>query len=168
MIKKSLAITFLLLLAGFAVWNFAMHKEAEIGIEKGEKAPDFTLPSLKGGEDVSLSDFKGKKVLLNFWATWCKPCRTEMPDMQQLQNEHRDITVLAVNFTSSEKNRKTVEAFADSLALTYPIVLDQEGINAKYGIFSYPTTFIINESGIIEDIVLGTITKKEMEEKLGL
>lgn len=61
MIKKSLAITFLLLLAGFAVWNFAMHKEAEIGIEKGEKAPDFTLPSLKGGEDVSLSDFKGKK-----------------------------------------------------------------------------------------------------------
>lgn len=81
--------------------------------------------------------------------------------MQQLQNEHRDITVLAVNFTSSEKNRKTVEAFADSLALTYPIVLDQEGINAKYGIFSYPMTFIINESGIIEDIVLGTITKKK-------
>lgn len=71
MMKKVLAAAFLLVLAGLAVWNFTGQKEAEIGIEKGDKAPDFTLPSLKNGNDVSLSDFKGKKVLLNFWATWC-------------------------------------------------------------------------------------------------
>ncbi|GIN68330.1 redoxin domain-containing protein [Bacillus sonorensis] len=167
MVKKLLAAALLLLLAGFAVWNFAINNKADIGIEKGEKAPDFTLSSLKDG-DISLSDFKGKKVLLNFWATWCKPCKTEMPDMEKLQNDHKNIAVLAVNFTSSEKNSKAVEEFADSLDLTFSIVLDQEGINAKYGIFSYPTSFIINESGIIEDIVLGTMTKNEMEKRLGL
>lgn len=83
MMKKVLAAAFLLVLAGLAVWNFTGQKEAEIGIEKGDKAPDFTLPSLKNGNDVSLSDFKGKKVLLNFWATWCRPCETEMPAMEE-------------------------------------------------------------------------------------
>ncbi|MEC1262664.1 redoxin domain-containing protein [Bacillus swezeyi] len=168
MMKKMLAATFLLFLVGVAVWNFAVQKEAEIGIEKGDKAPDFTLSSLKSGKDVSLSDFKGRKVLLNFWATWCKPCQIEMPAMEELQNEHQDITVLAVNFTSSEKNQQAVETFAERHGLTFPIVLDQEGINAKYEIFSYPTTYVIDENGIIEDIVLGTMTKKDMEEKLGL
>ncbi len=66
------------------------------------KAPDFTLDTLSG-KSISLSDYKGKKVLLNFWATWCKPCRMEMPDMQELQKEYPDIAVAAVNFTSSEK-----------------------------------------------------------------
>ncbi|WP_026587248.1 peroxiredoxin family protein [Bacillus sp. NSP9.1] len=160
MVKKTLAVLILLVLAGAAIWNFTMQKKAEIGIEKGDQAPDFTLPSLKGEKNVSLSNFKGRKVILNFWATWCKPCQTEMPAMEELQNEHQDITVLAVNFTSAEKNRETVESFAEKLGLTFPIVLDREGINAKYEIFSYPTTYIIDENGIIQDIVLGTMTKK--------
>lgn len=107
-------------------------------------------------------------MLLNFWATWCRPCETEMPAMEELQNENQDIAVLAVNFTSSEKNEKTVKAFAERHGLHFPIVLDRTGINAKYEIFSYPTTFIIDENGIIKDIVLGTMSKKNMEEKLGL
>ncbi|MCY7769581.1 redoxin domain-containing protein [Bacillus haynesii] len=168
MMKKVLAAAFLLVLAGLAVWNFTGQKEAEIGIAKGDKAPDFTLPSLKDGNDVSLSDFKGKKVLLNFWATWCKPCETEMPAMEELQNENQDIAVLAVNFTSSEKNEKSVKTFAERHGLHFPIVLDRTGINAKYEILSYPTTFIIDENGVIKDIVLGTMSKKNMEEKLGL
>lgn len=85
MLKKWVAGILLIGLAGYMCWNiYQQFSKKEIGIEEGQQAPDFTLKTLSG-ERTSLSDVKGKKVLLNFWATWCKPCRQEMPAMEELQ-----------------------------------------------------------------------------------
>ncbi|MEC1289602.1 redoxin domain-containing protein [Bacillus mojavensis] len=168
MLKKWVAGILLIGLAGYMCWNiYQQFSKKEIGIEEGQQAPDFTLKTLSG-ERSSLSDVRGKKVLLNFWATWCKPCRQEMPAMEELQKEHSDLAVIAVNFTSAEKSEKQVHAFADSYHLTFPILIDKKGINADYNVFSYPTTYILDEKGVIQDIHIGTMTKKEMKEKLDI
>ncbi|KUP37543.1 redoxin domain-containing protein [Bacillus halotolerans] len=168
MLKKWVAGILLIGLAGYMCWNvYQQFSKKEIGIEEGQQAPDFTLKTLSG-ERTSLSDVKGKKVLLNFWATWCKPCRQEMPAMEELQKEHSDVAVIAVNFTSAEKSEKQVQNFADTYHLTFPILIDKKGINADYNVFSYPTTYILDEKGVIQDIHIGTMTKKEMKEKLDL
>ncbi|MCY8473050.1 redoxin domain-containing protein [Bacillus halotolerans] len=168
MLKKWVAGILLIGLAGYMCWNiYQQFSKKEIGIEEGQQAPDFTLKTLSG-ERTSLSDVKGKKVLLNFWATWCKPCRQEMPAMEELQKEHSDVAVIAVNFTSAEKSEKKVQTFADTYHLTFPILIDKKGINVDYNVFSYPTTFILDEKGVIQDIHIGTMTKKEMKEKLDL
>ncbi|WP_426982608.1 redoxin domain-containing protein [Bacillus cabrialesii] len=169
MLKKWLAGIVLIILAGYMGWNlYETYSKKEVGIEEGQQAPDFSLKTLSGKES-SLQDSTGKKVLLNFWATWCKPCRQEMPAMEQLQKEHPDkLAVVAVNFTSAEKSEKQVQAFADAYDLTFPILIDKKGINADYNVMSYPTTYILNEKGVIQDIHIGTMTKKEMEQKLDL
>ncbi|PRP51460.1 thiol:disulfide interchange protein [Bacillus halotolerans] len=168
MLKKWVAGILLIGLAGYMCWNiYQQFSKKEIGIEEGQQAPDFTLKTLSG-ERTSLSDVKGKKVLLNFWATWCKPCRQEMPAMEELQKEHSDVAVIAVNFTSAEKSEKQVQTFADTYHLTFPILIDKKGINAEYNVFSYPTTYILDKKGVIQDIHIGTMTKKEMKEKLDL
>ncbi|WP_339181996.1 redoxin domain-containing protein [Bacillus sp. FSL R5-0560] len=168
MLKKWVAGILLIGLAGYMCWNiYQQFSKQEIGIEEGQQAPDFTLKTLSG-ESSSLSDVRGKKVLLNFWATWCKPCRQEMPAMEELQKEHSDLAVIAVNFTSAEKSEKQVQAFADTYHLTFPILIDKKGINADYNVFSYPTTYILDEKGVIKDIHIGTMTKKEMKEKLDI
>ncbi|ALC81164.1 MULTISPECIES: redoxin family protein [Bacillus] len=163
---KFFAVAFLLGLTCFAIWNVFTHQKPAIGISEGNEAPDFTLQTLDG-KAVSLSDYKGKKVFLNFWATWCKPCIEEMPDLETLQNKsEEEVAVLAVNFTSSEKNSAAVRNFAEKHNITFPVLLDEKGINARYEIISYPTTFLINEEGIITEIKLGSMTLKEMEQKL--
>ncbi|MCY7945454.1 redoxin domain-containing protein [Bacillus atrophaeus] len=169
MLKKWLAGICLIGLAVYMCWTFYENytKKEEVGIEEGQKAPDFSLKALSG-EETSLSDYKGKKVLLNFWATWCHPCRKEMPAMEELQKEHSEIAVVAVNFTSAEKGEKTVKQFADSLHLTFPILIDKSGINADYSVLTYPTTYILDEKGVIQQIYAGTMTKKQMKQKLGL
>lgn len=168
MLKKWVAGILLIGLAGYMCWNiYQQFSKKEIGIEEGQQAPDFTLKTLSG-ESSSLSDVRGKKVLLNFWATWCKPCRQEMPAMEELQKEHSDLAVIAVNFTSAEKSEKQVQAFAGTYHLTFPIFIDKKGINADYNVFSYPTTYILDEKGVIQDIHIGTMTKKEMKEKLDI
>ncbi|MGG1245692.1 redoxin domain-containing protein [Bacillus spizizenii] len=167
--KKWLAGILLIMLAGYMGWNlYQTYSKEEVGIEEGQQAPDFSLRTLSG-EKSSLQDTKGKKVLLNFWATWCKPCRQEMPAMEQLQKEHADeLAVVAVNFTTAEKSEKQVRTFADTYDLTFPILIDNKGVNADYNVMSYPTTYILNEKGVIQDIHIGTMTKKEMEQKLDL
>ncbi|MDO8225172.1 redoxin domain-containing protein [Bacillus cabrialesii] len=169
MLKKWLAGIVLIILAGYMGWNlYETYSKKEVGIEEGQQAPDFSLKTLSGKES-SLQDSTGKKVLLNFWATWCKPCRQEMPAMEQLQKEHPDkLAVVAVNFTSAEKSEKQVQAFANAYDLTFPILIDKKGINADYNVMSYPTTYILNEKGVIQAIHIGTMTKKEMEQKLDL
>lgn len=165
MLKKWLAGILLIMLAGYTGWNlYQTYSKKEVGIQEGQQAPDFSLKTLSG-EKSSLQDAKGKKVLLNFWATWCKPCRQEMPAMEKLQKEYADkLAVVAVNFTSAEKSEKQVRAFADTYDLTFPILIDKKGINADYNVMSYPTTYILDEKGVIQDIHVGTMTKKKWNE----
>ncbi|MCA1023165.1 TlpA family protein disulfide reductase [Halobacillus litoralis] len=135
------------------------------GLQQGGAAPDFTLETLDG-ETVSLSDFKGKKVFLNYWATWCPPCREEMPEMQRFQEAHGDeVVILAVNGTGSEKSVEKVEDFVQDGGYTFPVLLDQElSLNQNYQIISIPTTYFIGTDGIIQEPrIVGPMTYEDME-----
>ena len=111
-------------------------------------APDFTLAD-PGGKKVSLKDFRGKLVFLNFWATWCTSCRTEMPAMERLYREFKSkgFVILAVNV---KDNRKDALAFVKELKLSYPIVMDPDGeVGLLYGAWGLPATYLIDEKGIV-------------------
>lgn len=122
----------------------------------GFAAPEFTLTTLKG-DALTLSDLRGQAVLLNIWASWCPPCRSEMPAMQQVYEQYnaRGFTVLAVNLTAQD-SRTAAAAFAAENGLTFPILLDESGTVADaYRAASLPTSFFIRPDGIIEEVVIG-------------
>ncbi|WP_249866327.1 redoxin domain-containing protein [Paenibacillus konkukensis] len=126
-------------------------EDAAEGLGIGQRAPDFELFTLEG-QAVKLSDFRGKKVLLNFWATWCPPCRIEMPVMQKFYSEYkdRDVVILSVDARHTEVSQAPVEAFKSHWGLTFPLVLDVEGqVGKTYQISAYPATYVLDEQGII-------------------
>jgi peroxiredoxin len=117
-------------------------------IRPGQVAPEFTLPSLDGAP-VSLADLRGKVVLLNFWATWCKPCEDEMPAMQRLHQAlaGTDFVLLAV---STDETREPVEAFRKRLGLDFPILLDPgKEVSVAYQTYRYPESYLIGRDGKI-------------------
>ncbi|HEY2990653.1 MAG TPA: redoxin domain-containing protein [Candidatus Binatia bacterium] len=122
---------------------------AKLAIEKSEKvipAPDFTLEDISG-KRVRLHDLKGKAVFLNFWATWCVPCRQEMPLMQKLHEEFKDrgLEIVAVNFRESKPE---VEKFFAEFGLKFTSLLDSDGaVSEQYGAWSLPLTYFINRRG---------------------
>ena len=133
----------------------------DIGTEVGQKAPDFKLIT-SDGETVQLSDFKGKRVLLNFWASWCPPCREEMPDLERFYQD-KDAVVLAVNLTNMEMNKKTVNEFIETYGLTFPVLMDEEGqVSRLYRISPIPTTYMIDTKGIIGQRVYGPLNYEQM------
>lgn len=140
-----------------------------IGIQIGQTAPDFTLTALDGNP-ISLSDFRGKTVLLNFWATWCTPCRIEMPEFQssfeQFGAGEGDFVVLAVNLLESAEQ---AQVFVDELGLTFPIALDLNGdVNALYQIPGYPTSYLIDAEGTIIATNIGPISSDQIAEWVAL
>mgnify|MGYP001106438296 CR=1 FL=1 len=130
----------------------------------GQPAPDFELQSLDG-QTISLSDLRGKPVLLNFWATWCLPCRGEMPYLQQVYEEWsgRGLMLLAIDVGES---RARVRQFMQDNSLSLPVLLDtRESVAARYGITAYPTTFFIDKEGIIREKIIGAFPSKAAIEK---
>ena len=129
------------------------------GPEIGKLAPDFELSSLDG-KVVSLSDFRGKPVFLNFWATWCGPCRFEMPFIQKMYEglSNEGLVVLAVNV---QENPTRVKEFVESFGLTFPVLLDTNSeVRLAYNIRGIPTTFFIDKNGIIQDIKIGAFASE--------
>ena len=125
-------------------------------LDKPRDPIDFRLPLLNG-EMVSLSDYKGKVVLLNFWATWCPPCRVEMPSMETLYHHFKDqgFEILAVNLGEDAAH---VQQFMDNNNHTFPVLLDRdEKVGALYGIRAIPTSYIIDRSGKIVGSLSGAI-----------
>jgi thiol-disulfide isomerase/thioredoxin len=111
------------------------------------QAPDITLPTLSGAF-IHLADVRGKVVLLNFWATWCVPCRTEMPTLEELYQRYRDrgLEVVAVNLDML--STPGVEAFVKEVGVTFPIVLDPSWATARaYRVVGVPTTYLIDRAG---------------------
>ncbi len=135
-------------------------------IEIGEPAPNFTLEDLEGNK-VSLKDYEGKKVVyLNFWASWCPPCRQEMPDLNKLYEENKDdeFIVLAVNVGESEK---TVKKFIEENGYTFPVLLDiTQEVGITYNTFSIPTSIMIDKEGKIRTYRPGFMTYEQMKEML--
>ena len=123
----------------------------------GQPAPDFTLRDL-GGKTVSLADFRGKVVIVNFWATWCPPCRAEMPSMEKLYRElaGEGLVMLAVNV--EKEGRQTVPRFLSGSPHTFPILVDDsEEVQKRYGVYKFPESFVVRKDGIIDDKVIGAI-----------
>ncbi|NLV88452.1 MAG: TlpA family protein disulfide reductase [Tissierellia bacterium] len=132
-------------------------------IASGKLAPNFTLKNLKG-EEVSLEDYRGKLVLVNFWATWCKYCDMEMPDLQRLDEENEDLVVLAVNV---QEDKETVEAYIEKGGYEFEVVLDEEGeIATMYLVYGLPNSYFIDEEGILLGRVPGAMTYDQMVQVL--
>ncbi|GAB6098456.1 redoxin domain-containing protein [Halanaerocella petrolearia] len=137
-------------------------KENNIGLGVGQIAPDFELTNL-AGERVALSDFRGKYVLVNFWATWCPPCRAEMPDLNQFYLENKDdFVVLGVNLAES-KNK--VKEFITDGGYQYPIVLDKSRVvGSEYQVTAIPTSYFIDRQGRVQYVKRGLVTKVELNQ----
>lgn len=141
--------------------NDNFKNETALKISK-TKAMDFKLKDLNGKE-VSLSDYKGKKVFLNFWATWCPPCKAEMPEMEMLYQETKnsDLVILAVNL---DEEKDTVQKFINSNKYNFPVLLDTGNIVAsQYEVVSIPTSFFIDKEGNIVDKHIGAMTIEDMK-----
>lgn len=124
--------------------------------QPGFLAPDLSLATLDGGS-MRLSDLRGKPVLLNFWASWCAPCKAEMPAMQRVFTEYQDagLTILAVNATHQD-TLAAASAFVAERGLTFPILTDVDGsTGALYQVRALPTTFFIDADGNIVDMIIG-------------
>ncbi|HCL82301.1 MAG TPA: hypothetical protein DHW81_08890 [Nitrospiraceae bacterium] len=133
----------------FSLWN------PGVSIAKENPASDFTLPDVNG-KKISLSEFKGKVVILNFWATWCGPCRAEMPSLNKLYLEFKDkgLAVIAVSVDTSEK---PVKSFIKKHNLSFPVLMDKNKAVSfdEYGVLGLPTTFIIYKNGFIAEKIIG-------------
>jgi len=160
-IQRRILFTFILL--GGLAWILVSADHAETTTagaipapREGFLAPDFTLQTLDG-ETVRLSDLRGQAVLINLWATWCPPCRAEMPAIQKLYDEYKDkgFVVLAVNMTYQD-TPTAVLPFIQEHALTFPVLLEETGdMASKYELRSLPSSLFIDRNGIIQEVVIG-------------
>ncbi|RAK18469.1 peroxiredoxin [Anoxybacillus vitaminiphilus] len=163
--KKLLATLLLLGLVSYGLWQvLAAGNEKTTGLDIGNAAPDFELKTLDG-KSIRLSELQGKKVILNFWATWCPPCQAEMPEMQNFYEKYNeDVEILAVNLTSQD-SRDKVASFIKEYGLTFPVVLDEEGDVLKlYKISPIPTSYMIDREGTIRHKYVGPMTYEQMVE----
>lgn len=132
----------------------------------GKPAPGFTLPTLNGAE-VSLSQFRGQPVLINFWASWCLPCQEEMPEFVRSYEAHKaeGLMILGLNLTYSD-SLPDVESFASEFNITFPILLDKDRAVAErlYRIPGLPTSIFVNRDGTIERIQVGVMTGEQVDQ----
>jgi peroxiredoxin len=132
-------------------------------LEVGDKALNFTLPDLEGNP-VSLGDFQGQPVIINFWATWCPPCRIEMPELQTVYETYQDqgLVILALNQDETADIAKAY--FVDEMGLTFtPLLDDNSAISTAYGNFGLPTTFFVDGDGTIAVVHRGPMTTGQIE-----
>ncbi|QPC83116.1 TlpA family protein disulfide reductase [Phototrophicus methaneseepsis] len=132
----------------------------------GQPAPDFTIRTL-AGDAVSLSDFSGQPVLINFWTTWCGPCRIEMPELVRIYNARRGegFVILAVDLTHQD-SIEDVEAFVEEFEMNFPVLLDETGTASDelYHLFGLPMSVFVNREGIITRIHIGIMTAGQVDE----
>jgi cytochrome c biogenesis protein CcmG/thiol:disulfide interchange protein DsbE len=133
---------------------------------QGKPAPEFVLKDLNGNT-VKLSDYRGKAVLLNFWATWCPPCKAEMPWFVDMQKRYAAQGLQIVGVSMDDDGPEDVAKFAKEIGVNYPIVMGKEEVAQKYGSVEFlPTSFFIDRNGNIIDRVFGIVERKDIEEKV--
>ncbi len=132
----------------------------------GQQAPDFVLADLQG-HTVKLSDLRGKAVVLNFWATWCPPCKQEIPWFVELQKRYGPEGLQIVGVAMDDGGQEDVEKFAAENPINYPILLGQEQVAEQYGGIDYlPTTFYIDRNGVVINRVFGQASRDEIEQNI--
>lgn len=171
LIRYSIVALIIAVIGGlFVQREFLGNTDAEAGVatlgllddnpvEVGQPVPDFAIRDVNGGV-VRLSDFRGKILVLNFWATWCPPCRAEMPDFQEVFEQREaagDFAILAVD-KLVEDTEDAVRGFVEEFGLTFPVGFDEtDEIFQRYGVRGLPSTFFIDREGILRQKSLGPI-----------
>jgi len=137
------------------------------GLNKGEIAPDFELNTLDGNK-IRLSELKGKKVIINLWATWCPPCKAEMPHMQSYYENYatdENVEILAVNLTNLDRGVDKLNEFVQDYGLTFPIPMDETGVVGDlYQAITIPTSYMIDTKGRIQNKIVGPMDEKMMKD----
>ncbi len=156
-----------MLVLGFQISRRNANRRVEAGANlKGQVAPDFTLESLDG-KSVRLSDFRGKGVLLNFWATWCQPCKIEMPWFAALQRQYGPQGLQVIGVAMDDAGADEIGKFARDLGVNYPILVGKESVGDAYGGLPFlPATFYIGRDGKVVDKVFGLKGRGEIEEDI--
>ena len=161
----ALAVGVIVILAGFPLEQTSQQSTAGSSRLVGKPALDFTLSTLDGAE-VSLSQFYGRPVLITFWASWCLPCREEMPELVQSYEDHKTegLMILGVNLTYSD-TLPDVQAFASEFNITFPVLLDKDGAVAEnlYKIPGVPTSIFVSRDGTIERIQVGVMSARQIK-----
>jgi thiol-disulfide isomerase/thioredoxin len=159
--------------ARFPAWLYgagtAMVFAATLAAQQPEdSAPAFILKTLAGSPD-SLSGYKGHPVLINFWATWCVPCRDEMPRLVVLYHEHQSagLIILAINLTEQEISKKNVQHFVTEFQMPFPVLLDEKGkVFRRYKLHGLPTSVFIGADGVVRAVNPGPITAAALQQHL--
>jgi peroxiredoxin len=148
----------------------------EIGLLRGMFAPNFTLPLWESSEEMSLSDFRGELVVLNLWASWCPPCRDEMPDLIKLYDEYKEkgVQVIGINMGTLERSEEAPQQFMEEYEVTFPTFVDrpidtfnQRGIvESLYQVRSIPATYILDEDGRIHLAIRGKVNFEMLENEV--
>ena len=149
-----------LLLIGVVIVGWQLFSNS--GPTVGEPAPEFELTT-PDGEMVRLSDFEGQTVVLNFWATWCGPCRAEIPDLAAFQEANPDVKLLGIS-VDEQLGARGVAATARRLGADYTILLDPTSTAAApYSVHTLPTTIVIGPDGTVVDTAIGTVSERKLE-----
>lgn len=160
LIVRTVILVVLIVAVGYTIYaNFIASNEL---VKVGSAAPDFVLTDLNGNE-VQLSDYRGKGVFLNFWGTWCEPCEREMPYMENQYKIFKDqgVKIIAVEAGST---KLAVENFRDKYGLTFPIVIDKGGkVVQAYDIYNLPDTYLIDKNGVVLDKITGEMTEADVK-----
>jgi peroxiredoxin len=139
------------------------HSSISPGKLPGIAAPDFSLPTTTG-QTMKLSDLQGKAVLLNFWATWCEPCKVEMPWFVDLQKKYGPQGLQVIGVAMDDASPKDIAAFAQKMGVNYPILIGKEEVGAEYGGLEYlPSTFYISRDGKVIEHAFGLVSRSEIE-----
>jgi len=161
--KRKLILIFVVLIGIFGLYSLYSiiyeskrpRQRVDYGAKVGQTAPDFELPAL-GGDSVRLSDYRGKVVFLNIWATWCPPCREEMPSMESLYQrlKGREFEMLAVSI--DREGERMVRPFAAKYGLKFHVLLDPDNKTYRlYGLTGVPESFIVDKNGVIINKIIG-------------
>jgi peroxiredoxin len=168
LLRKGIRSTILIVIVAITLYTLWMqYQQKDAGrLTVGEKAPEFTLTTLDG-RTVSLSDYRGQGVLLNFWGTWCPPCRAEMPALQRQYEANKDhgFVVLAIDMNEPAAS---VQGFVNQYGLTFPILMDKGEVARAYQIDPLPTTVLVNPEGIVVKIIAGEMEEHQIAEYVKL
>ncbi len=173
LVLQVLAVAVVASMIGLLAWQLAT-KEAGAGladaVENGEKpaAPAMTLPDLDGEGEISLADYRGKAVVLNFWASWCEPCKDEAPMLEQAwqDNQDGDVVVLGVN---AQDFRSFARDFVEEYGITYPNARDGAGeTRDRWGLTGFPETWWIDREGRLVAYSSGPFTQEQLDENIAL
>jgi len=167
--RNPLVLVVVALVAALMLY-FGYHQARRTGADSATRltqsalAPDFSLESLDG-KSLRLSDLRGKAVLLNFWATWCGPCKIEMPWFVDLQNQYGSQGLQIVGVAMDDASKEDISKFAKDMGVNYPILIGKESVGDQYGgVPALPESFLISRDGKIVDKIIGLRGKAEIED----